>query len=378
MIKYEIYDTKHILNTHKHIDGGFFWEKYSASPYMGCRWGCKYCYCREDKYNPHINIASESDVQRFEDSFSQYVKIKKDSPHLLKKALMKKPVDLLYLSGYQPIEAKYKYLRSMLEVCLELGFPVFINEKSPLLLEDLDILISLHTNSHVNVGWSIVFADDRIKEVFEPTTPSIHHRFEAMGTLADHNIMTGTVLMPILPFINDNNEYIEEIIRKTKKYGGEYVLEGGLTLSGYTKTYFYSALKKYDSELFEKYNNLFSDRKAMEKYMTNLHKYVKSCCQKHGLLNYISRPVSYFQEEVRLNKRIAGKFYMKAREIQLSGGPKYREWAYRKAAWSLDDLTGSLEDMYNKGGMKEIMKIKDIGQEMGREIIQELSIKREI
>ena len=35
MITYKLYDTKHILNVHKHVDGGFFWDKYSASPYMG-------------------------------------------------------------------------------------------------------------------------------------------------------------------------------------------------------------------------------------------------------------------------------------------------------------------------------------------------------
>jgi len=371
MINYTLCDTKHILNMHKHIDGGFFWDKYSAFPYMGCRWGCKYCYCREEKYDPHINTAMDSEVQRFQDPFSQCIKIKKNSPELLKKALQTKPVDLLYLSGYQPIEAKYKYLRNMLRVCLELDFPVFINEKSPLLLEDLDILMALHKKSYVNVGWSIVFADDDgIKRVFEPIAPSIRHRFNAMRKLANHNIMTGIILMPILPFVNDTEKYIEEIIIKTKKHGGQYVLDGGLTLEGYTKKYFYNTLKKYDSKLIDKYIKLFDDQRKMESHRIDTHKCVRKYCHKYGLLNYIPRPVSYYPQKIRLNKKIAGIFYVKARENQLSKGPKYREWAYRKAAWSLDELTDSVCDIYKQYGFEGIMEINNIGQEIGEQIIR--------
>ena len=47
------YRPKTILNIHKHVDGGWFWDKYSAFPYAGCEWGCAYCYSRDEKYNPH-------------------------------------------------------------------------------------------------------------------------------------------------------------------------------------------------------------------------------------------------------------------------------------------------------------------------------------
>lgn len=376
MTEYKLHQTTHILNIHKHIDGGWFWNKYSATPYLGCEWGCEYCYCRDEKYNPHKNKGGDPNIQRFKDSFSQYIKVKKDAPRLLKKALKNRSVDLIYLFGYQPIETKYRDMRELLKVCSDLGFPVFINEKSPLLLEDLDILQKLNEKTYINIGWSIVFAgDDDKKRGFEPKAPSIESRFRAMNKLAGSDIMTGTVLMPVLPLVTDGEKYIEEIIRKTVEYGGKYVLEGGLTLWDYTKAYFYKALEKYKPDLIRDYNRLFDDKKAMGKYLMGLHQLLKQYCDKYDILNYIPRPLNHYPRDLRINKEIAGKFHLKAREIQLSKDPKYREWAYRKAAWSLDELNVNVADIYKQEGLDGITNIENIGQKIGTQIINWLKLR---
>jgi len=55
---------------------------------------------------------------------------------------------------------------------LELSFPVFINEKSPMLLRDLDVLRRISEQSYLNIGWSIITAeDDETSLVFEPKAP---------------------------------------------------------------------------------------------------------------------------------------------------------------------------------------------------------------
>ena len=136
---YKKYEARTILNIHKHVDGGWFWSKYSANPYIGCEWGCQYCYARDKKYNPHKPERDQS-INNFKDPFSEYIKIKVNAPELLMKSLKDKPQDIIYLDSYIPIDLKYQYARKMLEICLELKFPVFINEKSSLILRDLDIL----------------------------------------------------------------------------------------------------------------------------------------------------------------------------------------------------------------------------------------------
>ena len=363
-----VYKTRAILNVHKHCDGGWFWDKYSASPYVGCEYGCAYCYSRDEKYDPH-RPSRDPEVLKFDDPFSEYIKVKENAPELFRRALKNKPCDLVYLNGYQPVDLKYQYTRQMLEVCLELNFPVFINEKSPMLLRDLDVLRRISQQSYLNVGWSIITAeDDEARVVFEPKAPSVQSRFDAMRKLAENKIITGTVFMPILPFIYDIEENIEAVIRKTKESGGQYVLDGGLTLFGYSKTHFYKALKNHDPSLIPKYDNLYGNIMSLVEHTAHVHNLVLKYCQKYDLTPYIPRPIGFYAAELQINKKIAEKFYLEARELQLSNKKSYKEWAYRKAAWALDDLEENVESIYRKEGINGIMKIKDIGKSLATQI----------
>jgi len=365
---YKIYKTKTILNIHKHCDGGWFWHKYSASPYIGCEYGCEYCYSRDEKYNPH-SPSRDPEVLNFDDAFSEYIKVKEDAPELLRKALKNKPRDLIYLDSYQPIEAEYQYTKKMLGVCLELGFPVFINEKSSMLLRDLDILKKINERSYLNVGWSIVtIKDDKAKLAFEPKAPPVSARFKDMQQLAENKILTGTVFMPILPFIYDEEENIEAVVKKTKECGGQYILDAGLTLWGYCKTHFYRALKKYDSALIIKYDELYGNPKLLAEHSGRIHQLVLKYCQKYKLTPYIPRPIEIYPKELQINKKIAEKFYLESRELQLSVQGSYKAWAYQKAAWSLDALEESVEEIFRKRGIDGIMQVEGIGKGLARQI----------
>ena len=49
-------------------------------------------------------------------------------------------MDLVGTGDYQPAERKFELSRKMLQVCYELGFPVAVLERSPLVLRDLALL----------------------------------------------------------------------------------------------------------------------------------------------------------------------------------------------------------------------------------------------
>ena len=104
------YEPRSILNIHKHIDGGWFWDKYSAFPYMGCSYGCEYRYWRDAKYN---RLITDPQAMSLDDPFSQLIKVKINGPEVLRQALETKLKEIIYLDGYQPIEAKYRLVRAM-------------------------------------------------------------------------------------------------------------------------------------------------------------------------------------------------------------------------------------------------------------------------
>jgi DNA repair photolyase len=365
---YEVYKAKSILNVHKHCDGGWFWSKYSASPYTGCEYGCTYCYAREVKYNPYKK-QSQSTLIPMKDEFSEHIKIKQNAPELLTKQLSKQPKDLIDLDSHQPVDSKYEYARKMLEVCYDLGFSVFVNEKSPLLLRDIDVLEKISKATYLNVGWSIIGTqDDAVKSVFEPNSPPFESRFQAMQKLATRGIYTGTIFMPILPFIYDTEDHIEKVVKKTRESGGKYVLEGGLSLMNQCKTYFYRALSAYDSSLIAKYDELYCNPKLMAEELARIHKIVLENCQKEGLTPYIPRPITIYPKEQQTNRSVAEKFYLEARELQLSGADNFRAWAYRKAARALDDLDRNVEDIYQEKGLEGLKAISGVGESLAKKI----------
>ena len=74
---------------------------YVLNPYVGCQFGCSYCYARYMKrFTGH------------REKWGDFVDIKINAIELLRKEVVKKKVDEVWISGvcdpYQPLEAKYK------------------------------------------------------------------------------------------------------------------------------------------------------------------------------------------------------------------------------------------------------------------------------
>jgi DNA repair photolyase len=88
------------------------------------------------------------------------IQVKENAPDLLRRALSRALVDVVGTGDYQAAERKFGLSRRMLEVCLELGFPVFVLERSPLVLQDLDLLQAIDEKAVAVVAFSIISTPD--------------------------------------------------------------------------------------------------------------------------------------------------------------------------------------------------------------------------
>lgn len=61
----------------------------------------------------------------------------------------------------------------------------------------------------------------------------------------------------------------------------------------------------------------------------------------------------------------------------MTEGMGYRQFAFLKAAWSIDALTENIEDLYRTKGRKGLLKIKGIGEKMSNEIIYALGMLKQ-
>ena len=368
MVRYVPYQAKKIVNVHKHVDG-WYWNKYSAHPYIGCQHGCEYCYWRDEKYNM---LAREKDAQGLDDPFSQYIKVKMNAAELLKRELSKIPKDVIVTGDYQPAEVKFKLSRAMLEVCLELGFPVLINEKSPLLLRDLDLIRKIDDKSWACVLWSIARSSSKgYRKIFEPNAPTIESRFEAMRKFSEAGILTGTAFMPMLPFICDMEENLEAVVRETAKNGGAFILAGGLTMSGAQATRYMRTIEEHHPRLVDDYKRIYdSGYSPKTSYYGPKGRRVKELCGKYGIVDRMPR---YIQpSELATNKRMAEKLFNEAYYMEIEGKEPYKIWAYRRAAWTIDELEENVKTIYLRTGEKGLRTIRGVGKAISERIAHEL------
>ncbi|UCF28176.1 MAG: hypothetical protein JSW42_00330 [Chloroflexota bacterium] len=363
-LEFSEYKPKRIINVHRHVDGPWFWGKYTAHPYVGCRSGCEFCYLRGSRYLG----------KRDPESFDTLIQVKVNAVDLLAEELLHLEMDVISAGDWQqPAEDRYRLSRGMLEIIHQYGFPLFIVERSPLLARDLDLLVEINNQTWVGVVLSMSNLDSRLKHAFEPHSPGINRRLETMEQLAAAGISVGTSLMPILPIIGDNEYHLEEVIRATKDHGGKFVLAGGLTMDGVQAEHTLQAFSTYDPDAEEKMRQLYSwsiggkpKFSPPPAYISQLGLLVRELCERHGILDRMPRYIA--PGPLAINKRIAERLFLHTYDLELEGGSQYQIWAYRKAAWAVDESSENIADIFISRGESGLREIPGIGKSISAKI----------
>ncbi|MCD9024297.1 SPL family radical SAM protein [Cohnella silvisoli] len=171
---------------------------HTLNPYVGCSFGCSYCYVRR---LPVGLFRSEP--------WGSWVDAKKAEPlklmSELAKAKSKGSVAIFFSSAtdpYQPIEVSAQVTRSLLEVMVdEPPDFVLLQTRSPLVVRDMDLLQQL--KDRVRVSMTVETDREDVRRVLTPSAPPLAGRLNALRQLRDAGIDTQAAVSPILPHTPD-------------------------------------------------------------------------------------------------------------------------------------------------------------------------------
>ena len=300
--------------------------------------------------------------------------MKTNAPELLRKEIARRTPDVISCGDWQlPAEEHYGLSRRMLEVVLEFGFPLLVIERSPFLLRDLDLLQEIDKRSWAGVTLSFSNVDPVLKNAFEPRSPGLEPRLQMMEKIAQAGILVGMNLMPVLPVAGDDDAHLEAAVRAAKDHGASFVLAAGLTMDGAQAGRTLAAAKRLDPALEASWRKLYGWAEGgvpnygpPPAYSLRLGRKVRELCARHGLRDRIPRYTG--TGPLAVNKQIAERLFLKIHDLELEQAAQPRIWAYRKAAWAVDECPQSIAVIHASMGESGLRALPGIEAGIAKEI----------
>ena len=284
----EFVPAKSIISGYRE-NNNWFGVNYNMNIYRGCCHGCIYCDSRSECYG----------IENFD-----IVRAKEKSSDIIRRELKSKRKKGVVATGsmsdpYNPFEKKFSLTRSALEIIDSSGFGISIATKSDLITRDIDILKRIKKHSPVLCKITITTSDDKLCKIIEPNVAVTSKRFEAIKKLSGEGIYTGILLMPILPFINDTEENIINIVRLAKENGAKFIYPAfGVTLRSNQRDYFFDMIDKNFPRLKEKYIKSFGkDYMCSSPNSRKLYNIFAKECNRLGLLYKMKDIIEGYKRE---------------------------------------------------------------------------------
>ena len=275
---------KHILIRSKST--AWFGTDHTINLYRGCCHGCLYCDSRSDCYHiPNFDhVTAKADALRIlRDELARKVR-----PAFIGMGAMSDP--------YNPFEQDLLLTRHALELIDAYDCGVAVATKSTLLLRDIDLYQSIQTHSPVICKITITTADSPLAAKLEPRAPSPAQRFQAIAKLAQAGIFCGVLLMPVLPFLEDQPEQVLAVVDQAADAGARFIYPGfGVTMRPGQREYFLQQLDLAfpDENLSKRYLSRYGTRYRCPSPRARLLWEIFSArCQAKGLLYEMPRIVS--------------------------------------------------------------------------------------
>ena len=348
MVKYIYKEFKSTLNILKYPDS-WFWSRYTLNAYSGCAHVCIYCDARSQRY--YLD-------QDFENEVIIKTDFAKKLDNRLKRARKILP-DVIAPGGvndaYQPIEKEVENTRKVLHVIAKHQFPLNIATKSNLVTRDIDILKKIADDTWCTVGFSISTTNEDLAKFLEPYSSPPSERLKALKAIKKEasNIQVGTYFIPIIPFLEDDDENLEDVFKQSKEAGADFVLfSPGLTMRDSQAEFFIKKLKdsKYGHTVKPLLDLYKGQMHPPAEYARKLHSKLFNLAEKYNIPIRIKRwiPKDYRKWNYKISELLLNKEYIEA--VKTGKSNKTMMWA----GLNLNNLEESILDVYKRGELNKV------------------------
>lgn len=186
--------------------GGF---DFTCNPYIGCSYGCTYCYAMFMPQN-----------RRPLEDWGRWFQAKINAVELARKQAKKLAGRAVYISSvtdpYMPVERSLCLTRGILEALVPHQPRLLIQTRGPLVVRDIDVLKQFH---RVRINVSIPTDSESVREIFEPKAPPLERRWQALAELRASGLPVGVCVTPTLPL-----EDAERFAKRLTEFGPEVLV----------------------------------------------------------------------------------------------------------------------------------------------------------
>ncbi len=264
--------------------------------YRGCSYSCVFCDAR-------------STCHRMDHEFDD-IEVKAHAVDMLEYALKKKRTKSMIQIGassepYIPLEEELQLVRRCLNQIERFDFGLVLYTHSTLALRDIDILDKINRKTKCIVIVRLSTSDDALAKQMEADTSLPSERLMLMKKLTARGITVIVRLAPILPFINDSLENIQELLSYCEQANVYGILTDKMcpVLREGNRERFYQQLYKKFPNIYDRYEEVYGDEKTLktENYAA-IMTYIRETCEAHGI-QYDKEELLRFTREYK-NKTI--------------------------------------------------------------------------
>jgi DNA repair photolyase len=253
---------------------------WSINPYRGCQHACVYCYARATHEYLGLNAAEQ---------FQEVIFAKVNAPAIVRHELAHRSWrgDCVVIGTatdpYQPVEARYRITRGVLQAFRDYRNPLALTTKSPMVLRDIDILAELAQHVPVSVQMTVTTMDLTLWRQLEPTTSRPVDRIKALARLHERGIETAVFLSPILPGLTDDEAGIEAVVAAAAAAGVDYVWGGTLRLGPGVRNYYLDYLRREQPSLLPLHEDFYHGVSAPVAYQDVVQSRLDTLRRRYGL-----------------------------------------------------------------------------------------------